>query len=188
MTATRNRELCEDLTHDDLLRHYVQGAQMTVGSIDQLGNFLMGFGVLALGYLLNADLAPATSVFGVAGAGHHISAVLTLASWGVAVGLLVCFVMTYVFRVLAGRAVHARDGREEAIGDVIEVPDDLSYEQFMRHQGSFDQFLTTRRCCGCSSIHPLVMSPPINRSASPCQNSPRAILAFENWPISPARA
>ena len=52
-------------------------------------------------------------------------------------------VYTYVYHVLAGRSVHARDGREEAIGEVLDVPDDLSYQEFMLHQGSFDQFLLT---------------------------------------------
>lgn len=125
----------------DLLRHYLDGAQQTVGSVDQLGNFLMGFGVLALGYLLNADLGLATSALG--GAAHKVAGFLALGSWGLAVLLLVMFVWTYIFRVIAGREVHARDGREENVGEVIDLPSRLTYTDFRMHQGSFDEFLAT---------------------------------------------
>ena len=75
MKATKNRpELCTEASHDDLLHHYLRGAQQTVQSVDQLGNFLMGFGVLALGYLLNSDLSAATAVFGSASQAHAATA------------------------------------------------------------------------------------------------------------------
>ena len=126
--------------HRDLLRHYLDGAQETVGSVDQLGNFLMGFGVLALGYLLNADLGVATHGLGT---GARLAATATLAAWALAVGLLLLFVWTYIFRVVAGREVHAHDGREDAVGEVIDLPGHLTYPEFRRHQGSFEEFLAT---------------------------------------------
>ena len=58
-------EICDEARYEDLLLHYVGGAQLTAVNVDQLGNFLMGFGVLSLGYLLNADLSRATAVLGV---------------------------------------------------------------------------------------------------------------------------
>jgi len=134
-------ELCEATRHDDLLLHYVNGAQRTVESVDQLGNFLMGFGVLALGYLLNADLSVATAALGVGAAGHQVSALLALGAWGVSVGLLVAFVLTYVFRVIAGRAVHPSEGNDDAIGEVIQPPDDMTFQQFVRPQRTFAEFL-----------------------------------------------
>lgn len=139
---TQAPPLCERATHDDLLQHYLRGAQQTVQSIDQLGNFLMGFGVLALGYLLNADLSPATQVFG-SGAGHVASAVLTLGAWGTAVGLLVCFVYTYVFRVIVGRSVHASNGSEASLGEILEAPEDMDWAAFMHDQRTFQDFIKT---------------------------------------------
>jgi hypothetical protein len=130
-----------ELRHDDLLLHYVRGAQGTLQSIDQLGNFLMGFGVLALGYLLQADLSAATAVLGAAGGGRELLAIASLGAWATAVGLLVAFVLTYVFRVIAGRSVHGVNGKEDGIGAVIDLPEDLSMEGFMASQRSFPQFL-----------------------------------------------
>jgi len=128
------------LSYDDLLLHYATGAQHSVQSVDQLGNFLMGFGVLSLGYLLQADVAPLGRAVAAGDPGSP-SALAALGAWGVAVGLLVLFVLTYVFRVLAGRAVHAREGIEDGVGDVIDLPEDLRWDAFVRGQRSFPQFL-----------------------------------------------
>lgn len=141
MRAVRDETLCPETTHTHLLMHYVHGAQQTVQSIDQLGNFLMGFGVLALGYLLNQDLDVATRALGVGSAGQQISGLLTLGAWGIAVGLLVCFVYTYVFHVIAGRAVHGSDGTESNVGEVIDLPEDPTFQQFVRPQRTFRSFL-----------------------------------------------
>lgn len=137
----RDAPMCTEARHDDLLLHYVDGAQRTVGSVDQLGNFLMGFGVLALGYLLNADLALATKALGVGSASLQLSAALTLGAWGTAVLLLVTFVWIYIFRVLAGRSVHASEGREANIGQVLHLPSDLSWQGFIKEQRTFKAFL-----------------------------------------------
>jgi len=139
----RDEELCHQTRHDDLLLHYLNGAQRTIESIDQLGNFLMGFGVLALGYLLNANLQPVTRWLTGVG-GHQGAAALTLAAWGIAVLALLAFVFVYIFRVLAGRAVHAQDGREDGVGEVLDdLPEDLSFPTFMQHQRSFGDFVRT---------------------------------------------
>lgn len=138
---TQSPPICESTTHDDLLRHYLSGSLRTVESVDQLGNFLMGFGVLSLGYLLNAELAPATTQLGTA---SHGLALVTLGSWGLAIGLLLAFVYVYIFRVLAGRSVHASEGREDAVGEVLpDLPHDTDFQGFMRHQRSFGEFIKT---------------------------------------------
>lgn len=138
---TQSPPICESTTHDDLLRHYLTGSLRTVESVDQLGNFLMGFGVLALGYLLQVELTPATSQLG---ATHHGLALLTLGAWGTAIGLLLAFVYVYIFRVLAGRSVHASEGREDDVGEVLpDLPPDTDFQTFMRHQRSFSEFLKT---------------------------------------------
>jgi hypothetical protein len=141
MIRLTDAELCEDVRHDDLLLHYLSGAQRTVESIDQLGNFLMGFGVLALGYLLNASLKPATMWVGVAG--HQGAALLTLGAWALGVGLLLAFVYIYIFRVLAGRSVHAENGREDRVGETLELPEGLDFPSFMNEQRTFGDFLRT---------------------------------------------
>ncbi|MBL4847167.1 MAG: hypothetical protein JKY65_16735 [Planctomycetes bacterium] len=138
---TAQRPLCETARHEDLLRHYLSGSLRTVESVDQLGNFLMGFGVLTLGYLLNAEVGRAAAAIGGA---HHGLALLTLAAWSLAIGLLLAFVYIYIFRVLAGRSVHASEGREDAIGDVLpDLAPDLDFQGFMRHQRNFSDFLKT---------------------------------------------
>ncbi len=141
MHAVKDPTLCPETTHTHMLLQYVHGAQQTVQSIDQLGNFLMGFGVLALGYLLNQDLGVATRALGVGPAGQQVSGLLTLGAWGLGVGLLVCFVYTYVFKVIAGRAVHGRDGTESDVGEVLDLPEDPTFEQFIRPQRTFRAFL-----------------------------------------------
>lgn len=134
--------VCDDLRHDQLLLHYVDGAQHTVQSVDQLGNFLMGFGVLALGFMLQADLHTAAAALdGGAARIVTVTALLTLAAWGAATGLLVAFVWTYIARVIVGRSVHAADGDPEAVGAVLTPPEGLGFEQFLRGQRSFGEFL-----------------------------------------------
>ncbi|MGE0713016.1 MAG: hypothetical protein AB7N76_07980 [Planctomycetota bacterium] len=138
-TRLKDEELCQAVGYEHLLLHYLSGAQGTIESIDQLGNFLMGFGVLALGYLLNQDLGLATRRIGAAV--PQGAPLLTLLAWALAVGLLVAFVLVYIFRVLAGRAVHARDGREDAVGEVLDLPEDLDFAAFARDQRTFADFL-----------------------------------------------
>lgn len=130
------------VTRDHLLLHYVQAAPQTVASVDQLGNFLMGFGVLALGYLLQADLGAATGALHRAGLPLGLG-VAALLAWSGAVVHLVLFVRTYVFEVLAGRRAHVEADDEAALGDVVEVPDDLAWRAFVRRQPTFERFLET---------------------------------------------
>ncbi len=141
MVRTQDETLCPTIQHEDLLRHYVESAPQTVLSVDQLGNFLMGFGVLSMGYMLNADLAPALGAVRGPVALKAFGGLLALVAWGVTVGLLLAFVRTYIFRVLAGRSVHADGANEEKIGEVVEVPDELTWRQFNRRQPTFEKFL-----------------------------------------------
>lgn len=131
-----------NVTRDHLLLHYVQAAPQTVASVDQLGNFLMGFGVLALGYLLQADLSPATAALRRAGATPGLGAA-ALVAWSGAVLHLVLFARTYVFEVLAGRRAHVEQENEDGLGEVVEVPDDLTWRKFVRAQPTFEKFLET---------------------------------------------
>ncbi|MCW8140009.1 MAG: hypothetical protein KIT58_14015 [Planctomycetota bacterium] len=127
--------------NEDLLRHYVEAAPQTVLSVDQLGNFLMGFGVLAMGYMLQADLSPALQAMKGALGARAFAGLLALLAWGLTVALLLAFVRTYIFRVLAGRAVHAEGGNEDRIGEVVEVPEELSWRRFNAAQPTFEAFL-----------------------------------------------
>lgn len=128
-----------DLSHDDLLHHYLGGALRTVESVDQLGNFLLGFGVLALGYLLSAELGTAIQALGSAQRGLALT---TLITWGTAIGLLLAFVYVYVFRVLAGRSVHASEGREDAVGGLLpDLAAGLTFREFIQNQRTFSDFL-----------------------------------------------
>jgi hypothetical protein len=139
---THDETLCPDVTHQDLLRHYVDKAPDTVLSVDQLGNFLMGFGVLAMGYMLQADLSAALGALrgGALGLKPGLGAVALLA-WFATVGLLLSFVRTYIFEVLAGRSVHAEGGNEEKIGQVVELPEELGWRRFTSRQPTFERFL-----------------------------------------------
>ena len=136
------------LERRDLLLHYVAEGPRTIDSVDQLGNFLMGFGVLALGYLLQAELRAPLEALRASGPALKDTALqvtggLALACWGAAVAWLVAFVHTYVTRVLAGRSVHAEGGNEDKIGRVLELPepDELTWRRFAAGQASFEQFL-----------------------------------------------
>ncbi|MCO5170295.1 MAG: hypothetical protein M9894_28500 [Planctomycetes bacterium] len=141
MLTTHDDALCPDVRTEDLLRHYVESAPQTVLSVDQLGNFLMGFGVLSMGYMLQADLSPAVlALKGPVGA-HAMGGLVALLAWGLTVALLLAFVRTYIFRVLAGRAVHADGGNEDKIGQVVEVPEELSWRRFNAAQPTFEAFL-----------------------------------------------
>jgi hypothetical protein len=128
------------LSSDDLLRHYVDAAPHTVASIDQLGNFLMGFGVLALGYLLQVDLSAATRVVHAASLAGAVAA-LALLAWSGAVLHLVLFVRAYVFEMLAGRACHVEGGNEDRLGEVTAPPEALTWRAFIRKQPTFEAFL-----------------------------------------------
>jgi len=132
-----------DLTHAHLLLHYVDGSQRTIESVDQLGNFLMGFGVLALGYLLNADLGPTLGAWRSGGGEVQHVAGATLVAWALAVLFLVVFSLIYVFQVLPGRSVHARDDKPDAIGAVLAGRVPTNFREFMRDQRTFSEFLQT---------------------------------------------
>lgn len=128
-----------DLNRTDLLEHYLGGALRSVESVDQLGNFLLGFGVLALGYLLSAQLGE--PIRALAGPQRGL-ALATLITWGTAVALLLGFVYVYVFRVLVGRSVHALGGREDAVGEPLpDLPPGLRFRDFIRDQRTFADFL-----------------------------------------------
>lgn len=126
-----------------LLLHYVAEGPRTIDSVDQLGNFLMGFGVLALGYLLQAELSAPLQALRAAGPALQVAGGAALACWGAAVVWLVAFVHTYVTRVLAGRSVHAEGGNEDKIGRVLELPapEELTWRRFAAGQATFEQFL-----------------------------------------------
>lgn len=135
------RHATPEVAHPDLLLHYLQGAQRTVEAIDQLGNFLMGFGVLALGYLLQADLTPATHLLGRAPTGTQVVALGALACWATAVGLLLIFAGVYVLGLLTGRRVHARDHDPATIGEVLAPAEGLDYPTFLARQRTWRDFL-----------------------------------------------
>lgn len=126
-----------------LLLHYVGEGPRTIDSVDQLGNFLMGFGVLALGYLLQAELSAPLQALRAAGPALQAAGGAALACWAAAVAWLVAFVHTYVTRVLAGRSVHAEGGNEDKIGRVLELPasEELTWRRFAAGQATFEQFL-----------------------------------------------
>jgi hypothetical protein len=136
----REPSLCPEVRTDHLLRHYVDAAPQTVASIDQLGNFLMGFGVLALGYLLQVDVSGATRALHASNAVAIVGG-LALLAWAGAVVNLVLFVRTYVFEMLAGRACHVSDGNEEKLGEITELPEQLTWRAFVRKQPTFEAFL-----------------------------------------------
>lgn len=136
----REPSLCPEVRTDHLLRHYVDAAPQTVASIDQLGNFLMGFGVLALGYLLQVDVSSATRALHAGNATQLVGGAALLA-WGGAVVHLVLFVRTYVFEMLAGRACHVTNGNEETLGEITELPEQLTWRAFVRKQPTFEAFL-----------------------------------------------
>lgn len=138
---TQDETLCPEATHEHLLRHYVEAAPQTVLSVDQLGNFLMGFGVLSMGYMLQADLSPAIGALKGGFGPRALGGLLVLFAWGSTIALLLAFVRTYIFRVLAGRAVHAEGGNEDRIGELVEVPEDMTWRQFNRRQPTFETFL-----------------------------------------------
>jgi hypothetical protein len=131
------------LERRELLLHYVAEGPRTIDSVDQLGNFLMGFGVLALGYLLQAELRGPLEALRGARPALQVLGGVALACWGAAVLWLVAFVHTYVTRVLAGRSVHAEGGNEDKIGRVLELPapEELAWRRFAAGQASFEQFL-----------------------------------------------
>lgn len=142
MVRMQDETLCPAVQHEDLLRHYVAAAPQTVISVDQLGNFLMGFGVLSMGYMLQADLQPALTALRGPVTLAASGGLVALLAWGVTVGLLLAFVRTYIFRVLAGRSVHADGGNEDRIGEVIDGPDDeLTWRKLNRRQPTFEKFL-----------------------------------------------
>lgn len=138
---THDETLCPDVTHQDLLRHYVDKAPETVLSVDQLGNFLMGFGVLAMGYMLQADLTAALGALRAAPGLKSGLALVALLAWFVTVGLLLAFVRTYIFEVLAGRSVHAEGGNEDKIGEVVQLPEELAWRRFVSRQPTFEAFV-----------------------------------------------
>jgi hypothetical protein len=140
---TMDETLCPETKHEDLLRHYVDSAPQTILSVDQLGNFLMGFGVLSMGYMLEADLGPALAAVRAPALPRAALGLLAVGAWGVTVALLVAFVRTYIFKVLAGRAVHAEGGNEEKIGQVVELPEpeELTWRRFFAKQPTFEAFL-----------------------------------------------
>lgn len=133
----RHRERAPEPLHPELLLHYVEGAQKTAESIDQLGNFLMGLGALTLGYLLQTDLAPLLA----AARADVPAAAIGLLSWAAAVVLLLAFAAVYIFRMLAGRRVHAPADDPRALGEVLEVPADLDWAGFVKGQETWRAFL-----------------------------------------------
>ena len=136
-------ERAEEQAPRELLLHYVAEGPRTIDSVDQLGNFLMGFGALALGYMLQVELRLPLEALRSGAPGRVAMAALALAAWGAAVLLLVGFVHSYVTRVLAGRSVHAEGGNEEKIGQVLELPapDELSWRKFIASQPTWKEFL-----------------------------------------------
>lgn len=132
----------EEPSHE-LLLHYVGEGPRTVDSVDQLGNFLMGFGALALGYMLQVELRLPLEGLRSGLPGRQALAALALVAWLAAVLWLVSFVHAYVTRVLAGRAAHAEGGNEEKIGKLLELPapDELTWRKFIASQPTFREFV-----------------------------------------------
>lgn len=131
------------LSRDTLLQHYVQESVQVLQGLDNLGNFLMGFGVLVLGYLLNAQLKPhVLQSFTQTNGGMAMLSWLCLGAWTLAVVLLLRFMYWFIFHLLAGRAVYASDNQPNSIGERIQLKQ-MTYEEYQSQAPDFDSFVSS---------------------------------------------
>ncbi|TNE44327.1 MAG: hypothetical protein EP343_31760 [Deltaproteobacteria bacterium] len=129
------------LSREALLHHYVQEGVQVLQGLDNLGNFLMGFGVLVLGYLLNAQLKPhVLQSFTQSNGGVAMLSWLCLGAWTLAVVLLLRFMYWFIFHLLAGRAVYASQNQANSIGERIELKR-MTYQQYQEQAPNFDSFV-----------------------------------------------
>ena len=129
----------ELLSKDNLLKYYVKEGTQVLQSLDNLGNFLMGFGVLMLGYLLNVNLKTYITHSFIENNLMSFSTV-ALFGWLLAVILLLDFMYLFVYHLIAGRSIHALGGSRDNIGKRISITK-MSYEKFANTAPCFEKFI-----------------------------------------------
>lgn len=126
---------------EDLLQHFVQEGTNVLQSLDHLGNFLMGAGMVMLGYLLSTQLKsqlvhiltkPSNQLF-------YLSWTCILA-WCCAVTLLLRFMYCFIFHLLAGRTIHPSHNKPESIGERIPIKE-MTYQEFSQNSSDFQTFI-----------------------------------------------
>lgn len=131
----------DEKSQQELLKHFVQESVHVLQGLDNLGNFLMGFGMVMLGYLLNAKLRMHfVNIFAKAKGYLALSSWVCLFAWCAAVVLLLGVIYLFVFHMLAGRAVHASNNQKGSIGKRIKRKH-LSYEEFAQQAPDFGSFV-----------------------------------------------
>ena len=129
----------ECMPEGELLKHYVSEGTKVLQGLDNLGNFLMGFGVLMLGYLLNSNMKFHFSILAGVEEKFVWSGVSVLA-WVAAVVFLLGFMYLFIFELLAGRSIYAWRNDKKSIGSRIRIRK-MSYEEFEKMAPTFKDFL-----------------------------------------------
>jgi len=128
-------------TRQGLLKHYVQEGAHTLQGIDNMGNFLVGLGVLMLGYLLNVQNKELfVQLFIKDDRSLAMLSGSCLFAWAMSIVLLLWFMHVFIFHLLAGRRVHASHGKVGSIGERMELQG-MSYPDFERQAPDFETFV-----------------------------------------------
>ena len=137
---TKVQENLSALSREELLKYYTKEGTEVIQGLDNLGNFLMGFGILVLGYLLNCNLQPHFKLLLFQTEKWSFSSALCLTTWIMAVLFLLGFIYLFVFHLLAGRSIYAYNNSKNYIGKRIKVKN-MSYEQYEKSAPTFEHFL-----------------------------------------------
>lgn len=131
----------EKLGKNELLKHLVQEGSQVLQNLDNLGNFMMGFGVLVLGYLLNVNLKVHFQYLLEPHSFEIFSlSFFALLSWSLSIVLLLGFVYLFIFHLLAGRSIYATKNNPNSIGERISIKG-MGYRDFEKMAPTFEDFL-----------------------------------------------
>lgn len=128
------------LNRQELLKYYVQEGTQIFQSLDNLGNFLMGFGVLMLGYLLNVNLTSYLARIQAENTIFNFSTIALMA-WIASIILLLGFMYLFIFHLIAGRTIHASGNSRNSIGQKISITE-MTYDKFFSAAPTFDAFIS----------------------------------------------
>ncbi len=127
------------LNRQELLKYYVHEGTQIFQSLDNLGNFLMGFGVLMLGYLLNVNLNSYFARIEVEQSVFNFST-FALIAWIASIVLLLGFMYFFIFHLISGRTIHAKENSRNSIGKRISITE-MTYDKFASTAPTFDAFI-----------------------------------------------
>ena len=140
------------LTKEELLKHFVEEGSLVLQNLDNLGNFLMGFGMIVLGYMLSVNLQPHLESFFEGTEEKFTFSCFALFAWTLSILCLLGFIYLFIFHLLAGRAVFAHEGKKDVVGERLLIKK-MSFAQFQQKAPDYATFLKTHylpedRICG----------------------------------------